>query len=53
MKIKTNTVNTYFECEILKLLIKNMLNSMKESPTFYPFSPILRGDNWMLLAHRP
>ena len=36
-KIKTNTVNTYFVCEILKILIGNMLNSMKESPTFLPF----------------
>ena len=37
-KIQTNTVNTCFVCEILKILIGNMLNSMKESPTFYPFS---------------
>ena len=39
-KIKAYTVNTCFVCvcEILKILIGNMLNSMKDSPTFYPFS---------------
>ena len=31
------TVNTCFLCEILKILIGNMLNSMKESPSFYSF----------------
>ena len=31
-------MNTCFVCEILKIFIGNMLNSMKESPTFYPFS---------------
>ena len=38
-KIKAKTVKTFFVCvcEILKILIGNMLNSMKESPTFYPF----------------
>ena len=36
-KIKANTVNTYLLCEILKTSIGNMLNSMKESPNFYPF----------------
>ena len=30
-----------FVCEILKILIGNMLNSMKESPTFYPFLPCI------------
>ena len=36
-KIKANTVNTCLLCEILKILIGNMLNSTKESPNFYPF----------------
>ena len=45
-KIKTNTVNTCFVCEILKMLIGNMLNSMKESPTFYPFSSCIT--SWVI-----
>ena len=35
--IKINTVNTCLLCDILKIIIGNMLNSMKESPNFYPF----------------
>ena len=37
-KINANTVNTCLLCEILRISIGNMLNSMKESPSFYPFS---------------
>ena len=33
-----NTVNTCLLCETLKILIGNMLNAMKESPSSYPFS---------------
>ena len=36
-KIKANTVNTCLLWKILKILIWNMLNSMKESPSFHPF----------------
>ena len=36
-KIKANTVNTCLLCKNLKILIGNMLNSMKEIPSFYPF----------------
>ena len=34
-KIRANTVNTCLLCEILKILIGNMLNSTKESPTHF------------------
>ena len=36
-EIKANTVNACLLCEILKILVGNMLDSMKESPSFYPF----------------
>ena len=36
-KIKANTVNTCFLCEILNILIWNMLNSMKENHSLYHF----------------
>ena len=35
-EIKANITNTYLLYEILKIFIGNMLNSIKESPRFYP-----------------
>ena len=55
--VTANTVNTYLLCEILKILIGNMLNSMKESPSFYPFSCVSHlewnGDLTFLSASSP